>query len=69
MLNEGINKMNKQELSEYLSSNGHRPDVELLKFAKDKAYPICKNKVKEIVGALSKKENLFNFQKHSQEAT
>lgn len=52
MLTQGIDKRNKQELSEYLSSNEHKPDEELLRVAKNKAYPSSKNKVKEIVGAL-----------------
>jgi len=52
MLNEGINKRNKEELKEYLSGSGHKPDIDLLKVARNKNYPISKNKVREIVGAL-----------------
>jgi hypothetical protein len=36
-----------------------------LRVAKNKAYAISKNKVKEIMGALEKKENIFDFGKHS----
>jgi hypothetical protein len=52
VLRETIAKRSKQELQKYLASPAHKPDEVLIKVAQCENFPINKNKISQIMGAL-----------------